>query len=271
MVGEGERKSVAGSRLVADVVTLFPEMFVALTQSGVTRRALDEARWSVSFCNPREFTEDRHRTVDDRAYGGGPGMVMMAQPLCAAVTAAKARQADAGVVRSRVVYLSPQGAQLTHRRVMQFVQDVESEGLVLLCGRYEGVDERLIESVVDEEISLGDFVVSGGEIPAMALLDAIVRQLPGVLNDVESAEQDSFVAGLLDCPHYTRPEIYEGRRVPDVLLSGHHEQIRRWRLKQALGRTWQRRPELLLGRSLSKEETQLLVQFQEQCGQDNKT
>ena len=271
LVGEGVRKSVAGSRLVADVVTLFPEMFVALTQSGVTRRALDEARWSVSFCNPREFTEDRHRTVDDRAYGGGPGMVMMAQPLCAAVTAAKARQAAAGVVRSRVVYLSPQGAQLTHRRVMQFVQDVESEGLVLLCGRYEGVDERLIESVVDEEISLGDFVVSGGEIPAMALLDAIVRQLPGVLNDAESAEQDSFVAGLLDCPHYTRPEIYEGRRVPDVLLSGHHEQIRRWRLKQALGRTWQRRPELLLGRSLSKEETQLLVQFQEQCGQENKT
>ena len=155
---------------------------------------------------------------------------------------------------------------------MQFVRDaVNKEGVVLLCGRYEGVDERLIERCVDEEISIGDFVLSGGEIPAMALLDAIVRQLPGVLNDAESAQQDSFVAGLLDCPHYTRPEEYEGQRVPDVLLSGHHEQIRRWRLKQALGRTWQRRPELLAGRSLPKEERQLLVQFQEQCGQENKT
>jgi tRNA (guanine37-N1)-methyltransferase len=171
-----------------------------------------------------------------------------------------------------VVYLSPQGAPLTHQRVMQFVHDAANkEGVVLLCGRYEGIDERLIERCVDEEISIGDFVLSGGEIPAMALLDAVVRQLPGVLNDAESAQQDSFVAGLLDCPHYTRPEEYEGQRVPDVLLSGHHEQIRRWRLKQALGRTWQRRPELLAGRSLPKEETQLLVQFQEQCGQENKT
>ena len=259
-------------RFVADVVTLFPEMFVALSHSGVTRRALEEGRWSVNFWNPRDFTEDVHRTVDDRPYGGGPGMVMMPKPLAAAISAAKARQAGAGLVKSRVVYLSPQGAPLTHRRVMQFVQDAgNKEGMVLLCGRYEGVDERLIERCVDEEISIGDFVLSGGEIPAMALLDAIVRQLPGVLNDAESAQQDSFVAGLLDCPHYTRPEEYEGQRVPDVLLSGHHEQIRRWRLKQALGRTWQRRPELLAGRSLSKEETQLLVQFQEQCGQENKT
>jgi tRNA (guanine37-N1)-methyltransferase len=153
---------------------------------------------------------------------------------------------------------------------MQFVVQRQTEGLILLCGRYEGIDERLIERCVDEEISIGDFVLSGGEIPAMALLDAIVRQLPGVLNDAESAAQDSFVAGLLDCPHYTRPEEYEGQRVPDVLLSGHHEAIRRWRLKQALGRTWQRRPELLKGRSMSKEETQLLVQFQEQCGQETK-
>jgi tRNA (guanine37-N1)-methyltransferase len=142
------------------------------------------------------------------------------------------------------------------------------EALVLVCGRYEGIDERLIDAGVDEEISIGDFVLSGGEIPAMALIDAVVRQLPGVLNDAESAQQDSFVAGLLDCPHYTRPEEYDGRRVPDVLLSGHHEEIRRWRLQQALGRTWQRRPELLAGRSLSKTETQLLRQFQEQCGQD---
>ena len=262
---------VRAACFVADVVTLFPEMFVALTQSGVTRRALEEARWSLDFWNPRDFTQDAHRTVDDRPYGGGPGMVMIAAPLAAAIEAAKARQAAAGVRRSRVVALSPQGAPLTHRRVMRWVDETPDEGVILLCGRYEGIDERLIERYVDEEISIGDFVLSGGEIPAMALLDAIVRQLPGVLNDADSAAQDSFVAGLLDCPHFTRPEDYDGRRVPDVLLSGHHEQIRRWRLKQALGRTWQRRPELLTGRSLSKEETQLLVQFQEQCGQHNKT
>jgi tRNA (guanine37-N1)-methyltransferase len=257
----------------ADVVTLFPEMFVALSQSGVTRRALEEGRWSLDFWNPRDFTHDAHRTVDDRPYGGGPGMVMMVGPLAASIEAARARQAAAGSRSSRVVCLSPQGARLTHPRVMRFVDDAaqRDEGLILLCGRYEGIDERLIERCVDEEISIGDFVLSGGEIPAMALLDAVVRQLPGVLNDAESATQDSFFAGLLDCPHFTRPEDYEGQRVPDVLLSGHHEQIRRWRLKQALGRTWQRRPELLAGRSPSKEETQLLVQFQEQCGQDNKT
>ncbi|MEI7613539.1 MAG: tRNA (guanosine(37)-N1)-methyltransferase TrmD [Betaproteobacteria bacterium] len=260
--------SEAGSCFVADAVTLFPEMFVALTQSGVTRRALEEGRWSLGFTNPRDFTEDNHRSVDDRPYGGGPGMVMMPGPLEAAIAATRARQAKAGVARSRVVYLSPQGAPLTHQRVMQFVEQGAVEGLILLCGRYEGIDERLIERCVDEEISIGDFVLSGGEIPAMALLDAVVRQLPGVLNDAESATQDSFVAGVLDCPHYTRPEEYQGQRVPDVLLSGHHEQIRRWRLKQALGRTWQRRPELLAGRSMSKEETQLLGQFQEQCGQE---
>ena len=271
-MSSADRTLLSGARFVVDAVTLFPEMFSALTQSGVTRRALEEGRWSLAFQNPRDFTEDRHRTVDDRPYGGGPGMVMMPEPLEAAIEAAKARQAAIGVARSRVVYLSPQGAPLTHQRVMRFLQDVaqDGEGVVLLCGRYEGVDERLIERCVDEEISIGDFVLSGGEIPAMALLDAIVRQLPGVLNDADSAQQDSFVAGLLDCPHYTRPEDYKGQRVPEVLFSGHHEQIRRWRLRQALGRTWQRRPELLAGRSLSKEETQLLVQFQEQCGQETK-
>ena len=256
------------SGFVADAVTLFPEMFDALTKSDITRRALDEGRWSLGFSNPRDFTRDNHRTVDDRPYGGGPGMVMMTEPLAAAVDAAKASQSAAGMAGSRVIYLSPQGVPLVHERVMRFVSAAPDEGLVLLCGRYEGIDERLIERYVDEEISIGDFVLSGGEIPAMALLDAIVRQLPGVLNDADSAAQDSFVAGLLDCPHYTRPEDYEGQRVPEVLLSGHHEQIRRWRLQQALGRTWQRRPELLAGRSLSKEETQLLVQFQEQCGQE---
>ena len=196
-------------------------------------------------------------------------MVMMPVPLEAAIRAARERQQVAGVIGSRVICLSPQGALLTHQRVMRMAQT--REALILVCGRYEGIDERLLDACVDEEISIGDFVLSGGELPAMALIDAVVRQLPGVLNDAESAQQDSFVAGLLDCPHYTRPEEHDGRRVPEVLLSGHHEEIRRWRLQQALGRTWQRRPDLLSGRSLSKSETQLLVQFQEQCGQDNKT
>jgi tRNA (guanine37-N1)-methyltransferase len=254
---------------IADVVTLFPEMFAAVTHSGVTRRALEAGRWTIRCWNPRDFTGDRHRTVDDRPYGGGPGMVMMPEPLEAAIKAARARQQAVGAVRSRVICLSPQGSLLTHARVLRLAQ--AGEAVILVCGRYEGIDERLIERCVDEEISIGDFVLSGGEIPAMALLDAVVRQLPGVLNDAESARQDSFVAGLLDCPHYTRPEEYEGWRVPDVLLSGHHEEIRRWRMQQALGRTWRRRPELLSGRCLSKSETQLLVQFQEQCGQDNKS
>lgn len=255
---------------VADAVTLFPEMFAAVTRSGVTRRALEEGRWRLVCTNPRDYATDAHRSVDDRPYGGGPGMVMMSGPLEMALRAAGDRQRAVGVAQSRVIYLSPQGAPLTHRRVMDLAREVRAgTGLILLCGRYEGVDERLIERCVDEEISIGDFVLSGGEIPAMALLDAIVRQLPGVLRDADSATQDSFVAGLLDCPHYTRPEDYEGARVPEVLLSGHHEAIRRWRLEQALGRTWRRRPDLLAARSLSNEETQLLRQFQEQCGQEN--
>jgi tRNA (guanine37-N1)-methyltransferase len=260
----------SGTCFVAGVVTLFPEMFAALTQSGVTRRALEEGRWSLECTNPRDYATDAYRSVDDRPYGGGPGMVMMPGPLEAALRAARERQRIAGATASRVLYLSPQGVPLTHGQVMRLLHEVMAgEGLILLCGRYEGVDERLIERCVDEEISLGDFVLSGGEIPAMALLDAIVRQLPGVLHDAESAAQDSFVAGLLDCPHYTRPEEYEGARVPEVLLSGHHEAIRRWRLMQALGRTWQRRPDLLTARPLSDEETQLLRQYREQCGQDN--
>lgn len=256
----------AARPFVVDVVSLFPEMFAAVTASGVTRRALAAGLWRLQVWNPRDFTSDKHRSVDGRPYGGGPGMVMLPGPLAAAIAAAKARQ-RALSVNSRVICLSPQGSPLTHQRVLQLAQ--AAEALVLVCGRYEGIDERLLKACVDEEISIGDFVVSGGEIPAMALVDAVVRQLPGVLNDAESAQQDSFVAGLLDCPHYTRPEEYDGQRVPDVLLSGHHEEIRRWRLQQSLGRTWQRRPELLAGRPMSKEETQLLVQFQEQCGQDN--
>jgi len=254
--------------LIVDVLTLFPEMFAALSAAGISARALAAGRWQLQLWNPRDFTSDRHRTVDDRPYGGGPGMVMMPGPLTDAIAAAKDRQRANGVSRSRVICLSPQGALLTHERVMALAQ--AAEGLVLVCGRYEGIDERLIERCVDEEISVGDFVLSGGEIPAMALLDAVVRQLPGVLNDADSAQQDSFVAGLLDCPHYTRPEVYQGSRVPEVLLSGDHEAIRRWRLRQALGRTWQRRPDLLAGRQLSTLETQLLGQFQEQCGQENK-
>ncbi len=250
-----------------DCITLFPEMFAAVTQSGITRRALEEARWAWQGWNPRDFAENAWRRVDDRPFGGGPGMVMQPGPLEKAIAAAKAAQREAGVAASRVIYLSPQGAPLTHARVMALAN--AGEGLVLLCGRYEGVDERLIERCVDEEISIGDFVLSGGELPAMALIDAVVRQLPGVLGDAASAVEDSFVTGLLDCPHYTRPEVYEGQGVPEVLLSGDHKRIRRWRLKQSLARTRKRRPDLLAHRALSTEETQLLgeISREEQCGE----
>lgn len=241
-----------------DVVTLFPEMFAAVSDCGITRRARELGLWSLTLWNPRDFTTDNYRTVDDRPYGGGPGMVMLVEPLEKAIAAARGRQAGSGVSSSRVIYLSPQGAPLRHSRVLELAQ---GPGLVLLCGRYEGVDERLIARCVDEEISIGDFVLSGGEIGAMALIDAVVRQLPGALNAAESAAEESFAAGLLDCPHYTRPEEYEGLRVPGVLLSGHHAEIRRWRLKQSLGRTWLRRPDLLEVRALSKEEHLLLEEF----------
>ena len=244
-------------------------MFTALTGSGMPRKGLDVGVWSLSTWNLRDFTEDAHRTVDDRPYGGGPGMVMLAKPLALAIAAAKAKHLAQGLAASRVIYLSPQGAPLTQRRVQELA--LSDEGLVLICGRYEGVDERLIERCVDEEISIGDFVVSGGELPAMLLIDAIVRHLPGVLNDALSVEQDSFSDGLLDCPHYTRPEVYEDCRVPDVLLSGNHAKIRRWRLQQSLVRTLRRRPDLLQDRVLSKEEAQLLkeIRLAEQlCGQE---
>jgi tRNA (guanine37-N1)-methyltransferase len=225
-----------------DVITLFPEMFDAITRSGITRRAFEQRRCALTRWNPRDFTQDRHRTVDDRPYGGGPGMVMMAKPLEAAIMAAKARQAEAGLPAPRVVYLSPQGKALTHARVLDIAQE---PGLVLLCGRYEAVDQRLLDRCVDEEISLGDFVLSGGEIPAMALMDAVIRQLPGVLNDEDSAQQDSFVDGLLDCPHYTRPEDYEGDQVPAVLLGGNHAEIAKWRRERALAATARKRPDLI--------------------------
>jgi tRNA (guanine37-N1)-methyltransferase len=225
-----------------DVVTLFPEMFAALTQSGVTRRAFEQKKWGLSLWNPRDFTTDNHRTVDDRPYGGGPGMVMLAKPLQQTLQAAKQRQLDMNLAPPRVVYLSPQGKPLTHQRVMQFAED---SGVVLLCGRYEAIDQRLLDSHVDEEISLGDFVLSGGELPAMALMDAVIRQLPGVLNDGSSAVEDSFVNGLLDCPHYTRPEEYEGVAVPPVLMGGHHAEIVKWRRERALEATAKKRPDLI--------------------------
>ena len=238
-----------------DCVTLFPQMFAALTESGITARALKAARYSLELWNPRDFTSDNYRTVDDRPYGGGPGMVMLAEPLEQAICAAKARIAGCG---RKVIYLSPQGGVLDHGKVMELAQ---GPGAVLLCGRYESVDERLIRRAVDEEISIGDYVLSGGELAAMVLIDAVVRQLPGVLGDEDSAAQDSFVTGLLDCPHYTRPEEYSGERVPPVLLSGNHAEIERWRLQQALGRTWLRRPDLLARRALSAQETNLLEEF----------
>ncbi|HJW57673.1 MAG TPA: tRNA (guanosine(37)-N1)-methyltransferase TrmD [Burkholderiaceae bacterium] len=225
-----------------DVVTLFPEMFVAITQSGITRRAFDQQKCGLSLWNPRDFTTDNHRTVDDRPYGGGPGMVMLIKPLEAAIGAAQIRQVELGLPKPRVIYLSPQGRALTHQRVMQLTVE---PGLVLLCGRYEAVDQRLLDRCVDEEISLGDFVLSGGELPAMALMDAVIRQLPGVLHDNASAVEDSFVNGLLDCPHYTRPEMHEGEAVPSVLLGGHHAEIVKWRREMALQATARKRPDLV--------------------------
>ncbi|AZG12268.1 MULTISPECIES: tRNA (guanosine(37)-N1)-methyltransferase TrmD [Cupriavidus] len=225
-----------------DVITLFPEMFRALTDWGITSRAAKQQRYALRAWNPRDFTVDNYRTIDDRPYGGGPGMVMLAKPLEDAIDAAGAAQSDAGVARPHVVLMSPQGATLTHAKVMELAQ---RPGLVLLCGRYEAIDQRLIDRRVDEEISLGDFVLSGGELPAMALIDAVVRHLPGVLGDAQSAVQDSFVNGLLDCPHYTRPEEYEGVRVPDVLLGGHHAEIEKWRRQQALANTARKRPDLI--------------------------
>lgn len=239
-----------------DVVTLFPEMFSAVTASGITGRALQAGLWQLNTWNPRDFTTDNYRTVDDRPYGGGPGMVMLAEPLDR--TLAAVREAGGG----RVVYLTPQGKRLDHAKALELAQ---CSALTLLCGRYEGVDERLLERRVDEELSLGDFVLSGGELAAMAVMDTVVRQLPGALGGEGSAEQESFATGLLEAPQYTRPERWPAEvteaNVPAMLMSGHHENIRRWRLKQALGRTLLRRPELLAARTMSKEERTLLEEF----------
>ncbi len=235
-----------------DVVTLFPEMFRALTESGISSRALERKLWRLELWNPRDFTTNNYRTVDDRPFGGGPGMVMLAEPLEKALDAVKS--AGGG----KVIYLSPQGRKLNHAKVMEIASETS---ITLLCGRYEGVDERLLERRVDEELSIGDFVLSGGEVAALAVIDAVVRQLPGALGDEASAIEESFADGLLDCPQYTRPEVWQGEKVPEVLMSGHHENIRRWRLKQALGRTWLRRPELVAARRLTAEEERLLEEF----------
>lgn len=243
------------------MVTIFPDMIRAVTEFGVTRRAVDNGLLEVSTVNPRDFTEDKHRTVDDRPFGGGPGMVMKVAPLQGAIQAAKAAAGD----KAKVIYLSPQGRTLDQAAVEQLAQE---SALVLIAGRYEGIDERLIDAEVDEQFSIGDYVLSGGELPAMVLLDAVARRLPGVLGHEDSAEQDSFTGdyvNLLDCPHYTRPEVFEGKAVPEVLLSGNHAAIERWRRKQALGRTATRRPDLLDKRrqeqGLTNEEETLLAEY----------
>jgi tRNA (guanine37-N1)-methyltransferase len=246
-----------------DVVSLFPEVFSAVTGCGITGRAIERGLLTLGFWNPRDYTRDRHRSVDDRPYGGGPGMVMRVEPLRAALSAARASAGGAALV----VHLTPQGRLLDQSAVARLAQ---FEHLVLLAGRYEGIDERVAERDVDEEWSIGDYVLSGGELPAMVLIDAIARLLPGALGDAESARQDSFAEGLLDCPHYTRPERIDGQSVPEILLSGNHAAVQRWRQQQALGRTWLRRPDLIARAGLSSEQRSLLEAFlrERRCDKD---
>lgn len=241
-----------------DVVTLFPRMLDALAEWGITARARERRAYELVTWNPRDFTSNNYRTVDDRPYGGGPGMVMLAGPLEKAISAARQRQASCGARNSVAIFLSPQGQLLTHELVSELAT---RDGVVLVAGRYEAVDERVMARAIDMQISIGDYVLSGGELPAMVLMDCIIRRLPGVVGDPESVEQESFVHGLLDCPHYTRPECYEGVRVPEVLLSGNHGMIEQWRMKQALGRTWLRRADLLARRQLTETEQALLDEF----------
>lgn len=244
-----------------DVISIFPELVSAVAASGVTGRAVERGLLALHCWNPRDFTDDRHNTVDDRPYGGGPGMVMKFEPLARCVQAA--RQAAPG---AKVAYLSPQGRKFDQRAAREFAG---RPGLILVAGRYEGVDERFIEAEVDEEWSIGDYVLSGGELAAMVIIDAVARLLPGALGDAESAEQDSFMEGLLDCPHYTRPESIDGRQVPAILLGGDHQRIARWRRRQALGRTWERRPDLLEALELDDEDRRLLQEYQQQIVRDN--
>ncbi|WP_429432379.1 tRNA (guanosine(37)-N1)-methyltransferase TrmD [Pseudomonas sp. BS3782 TE3695] len=242
------------ANLRVEVISLFPEMFSAISEYGITSRAVKQGLLQLTCWNPRDYTTDRHHTVDDRPFGGGPGMVMKIKPLEDALVQAKAAAGEA----AKVIYLSPQGRQLTQLAVRELAN---LDALILIAGRYEGIDERFIDAHVDEEWSIGDYVLSGGELPAMVLIDAVTRLLPGALGHADSAEEDSFTDGLLDCPHYTRPEVYADQRVPDVLLSGNHAHIRRWRLQQSLGRTFERRADLLESRSLSGEEKKLLEEY----------
>ena len=240
-----------------DVVTLFPDLFDLVSRNGVTGRALERGLVELGLWSPRDYTSDRHRTVDDRPYGGGPGMVMMVEPLREAIRAART-----AAPHSRVIYLSPQGRRLDQAALAEMV---DRPGMILVAGRYEGIDQRLIDSEIDEEWSIGDYVLSGGELAAMVVIDAVTRLLPGVLGHEQSAEQDSFTAGLLDHPHYTRPEEIDGMKVPEVLLGGDHAAVARWRMKQALGRTWLRRPDLLERLSLSPQQQTLLDEFRREC------
>ncbi len=240
------------------VVTLFPEMVMAVARYGVTARAVERGLLEIVCRNPRDFARGRHRRVDDRPYGGGPGMVMMYEPVRAAIAAARDALGDA----SRTVHLSPQGRRIEQEDIRRLARGAPP---VLLCGRYEGIDERLLDAEVDEELSLGDYVLSGGELAAMVVIDAVTRLLPGVLGHEDSADADSFANGLLDFPHFTRPDTVAERKVPEVLISGDHGAIRRWRLKQSLGRTWERRPDLLRGRRLGPEERALLEEYMRDC------
>lgn len=243
------------------IISLFPEMFKAITEFGVTGRAVKQNLLQVACWNPRDFTLDKHKTVDDRPYGGGPGMLMMVQPLRDAIRQAKQHAVAQDGVEAKVIYLSPQGRKLDQSGVKALAQN---QKLILVCGRYEGIDERLIQTEIDEEWSIGDYVLTGGELPAMTLIDAVARFIPGVLGKQASAEEDSFATGLLDCPHYTRPEVLDDMPVPDVLMSGHHEKIRQWRLAQSLERTWLRRPELLDSLALTDEQRVLLNKIKKQ-------
>lgn len=243
------------------VISIFPDMFGAIANFGITSRALKQGLVELKAITPRDFAHDRHSTVDDRPFGGGPGMVMMVQPLRDAIAEAKVWAGS----EAKVIYLSPQGRALDQAGVVQLSG---YNNMILIAGRYEGIDERLLDTVIDEEWSIGDYVLSGGELPAMVLIDAVTRLIPGALGHALSAEQDSFTAGLLDCPHYTRPEEFEGMRVPEVLMSGNHEHIRRWRLKQALGRTWLKRPDLLQAINLTEEQQKLLTDYRRDLDND---
>lgn len=246
--------------MIFSVITIFPEMFDVLRRYGIVGRAQSNNLFQLDAINPRDYTTDNYHRIDDKSFGGGPGMVMMIEPLEKVLENAKLSHAKQGINHSKVIYLSPQGQKITQSLVNQLALE---QGLIMVCGRYEGVDERFIERNVDLELSVGDFVVSGGELPAQLLIDAIARQMPGALNTSESALNDSFMDGLLDYPHYTQPRDYNGNSVPEVLLSGNHSLIKKWRLQQSLWRTYQRRPDLLENREFTKEESRLLQEILE--------